>query len=389
MRRKKALLIILSMFLVVSLAAAGCGGGGKKTFKIGYIGPLTGDAALWGNGELNALKLAVANQNKAGGILGSQIEIKYYDNRMDAVETTNAARKLLEQDKVSVIIGTNASGPSIALANMAEQFKVPHIATTSTNPKVTVDNGKVRPFSFRMQYIDPFQGTLMAQYALEKLGAKKAAILYEVGSDYSVGLSQFFKEAFEKGGGTVVANEAYKTGDVDFRAQLTKIKPTQPDVFFVPALYKEIGLIANQSRQMKISATFLGGDTWTVQDIFQLAKESVQGAYYVAPVELSDPKLKPYMEEYKAAYGNYPGGEGANAFLTNDAFLVIMDAVKRANSFDPVKIRDAIEQTKDLPVLTGSFSIDPATHDPLNPEGYILQIEGTGYKLIGKFKAHQ
>lgn len=369
-----------------SSSSSGSGAAKSDEVRLAYIGPLSGDGAPWGTVEANAVKMLTEEYNAKGGLGGKQIKLFTYDNRMDNVETTNAARKAIESDKVHAIICCNASGNTIALASVAEQAKIPYIATTSTNPKATVADGKVRPFAFRVAFTDPFQGTVAATYAIKELKAKKAAVLYEVGSDYSVGLSDYFQRSFKEQGGQIVDVEGYKTGDVDFRAQLSKIKTAEPDILFFPALYKEIALGTTQARQLGIKATFLGGDTWLNGDIFTLSPESIQGAYFVAPLSNDDPTFKEFKARYKAKFGSEPGAEGGNAFFVNDAMLVLNDAINRAGSLDGTKLRDAIAATKEIKGLTGTITIDPNTHDPAGKDAVILKIEGKEPKFIMRFK---
>lgn len=375
-------LLLLAMITVIS----GCGKE-DAVVKIGYIGPLAGDGAPWGIAESNTIKMMVDDLNESGGLLGKKVKLVVYDNRMDPVETTNAARKMIEQDKVVAIIGCNSSSAAIALAGVCEQYEVPHIATTATNPLVTVESdGTVRPFSFRVEYTDPYQGSCMAGFAFDELGARRAAILFEIGSDYSVGLADYFEETFKAKGGEIVAREAYKTGDVEFRSQLTKIRESNPEVLFVPALYKEIALIANQARALGLNQPFLGGDSWSNLDIFSMANEAVDGsAYFVSPIHIDDPKLDDFKRKYEEKHGVTPGGEGANCYFAHDAFTVLVDAIKRADELDPVAIRDAIEETKDVVGIVTTFTIEKETHNPHNPEAWILQLKGGTHVPVKKY----
>jgi branched-chain amino acid transport system substrate-binding protein len=375
-------LLLLAMITVIS----GCGKE-DAVVKIGYIGPLAGDGAPWGIAESNTIKMMVDDLNESGGLLGKKVELVVYDNRMDPVETTNAARKMIEQDKVVAIIGCNSSSAAIALAGVCEQYKVPHIATTATNPLVTVESdGTVKPFSFRVQYTDPYQGSCMAGFAYDELGARRAAILFEISSDYSVGLADYFEETFKAKGGEIVAREAYKTGDVEFRSQLTKIRESNPEVLFVPALYKEIALITNQARALGLNQPFLGGDSWSNLDIFNMANEAVDGsAYFVSPIHKDDPKLDDFKRKYEEKHGVTPGGEGANCYFAHDAFTVLVDAIKRADELDPVAIRDAIEETKDVEGIVTTFTIEKETHNPHSPEAWILQLKGGTHVPVKKY----
>ncbi len=373
--KKRILVSILVFSMIFSIVACSKGNETEVTgetseeevVKIAHIGPLTGDGSPWGIAEINSINMLVEKVNADGGILGGKkIKIYSYDNRLDNVETTNAARKAINDDGVCAIIGTNASSNSIALAGICEELKVPHIATTATNPNVTVkEDGSVRPYSFRITITDDQQGAIIANFASEDLEAKTAAVLYEVGSDYSIGLKDAFVETFSANGGEVLAVEAYKTGDVDFRAQFSKIKGKNPDVIFLPALYKEIALATNQARDLGVDAIFLGGDSWLNTDLFTLAPDAVEGSYYVNPVNLDDPILDDFKVEYKERYNEEAGAEGGNGFFANDALLVLIDAIERAGSLDPVEIRDALETTEGINGLTGVTSMDKDTHNPV------------------------
>ncbi|MGE5542078.1 MAG: ABC transporter substrate-binding protein, partial [Bacillota bacterium] len=250
--------------VMVSLAVTGCGGGGgAKTIKIGHLANVSGDAAPWGLAETNGAKLAVEEINKAGGVLGKQIEYVVGDARGNATDGVNAVKKLIDQDKVVCIIGSNFSGINIATGPICESAKVPQIGSFSTNPKVTVDDqGKVKPYSFRICFIDPYLGSVLADYTVNKLGKKRAAVLYEVTSDYSVGVTEYFENKVKELGGEVVAKQAFKTGDVEFRPQLSEIKQKNPEILLLPlAMYKDIALIAKQTRELGMNdVVIIGGD---------------------------------------------------------------------------------------------------------------------------------
>jgi branched-chain amino acid transport system substrate-binding protein len=259
--------------------------------------------------------------------------------------------------------------------------KVPVIATTATNPKVTVnDDGSVVPYTFRVCFIDPFQGTVAAQFALKDLKAKTAAVLYDVGDDYSQFLAKYFVEAFTKGGGKITANEAFRSGELDFRAQLGKIKTGKPDVLFLPTMQKEAALAAKQARDLGITATFLGGDGWASPDLIDLAGPAMEGAYFVNIAALEDPAIQDFIKEYKERFKEDP--VLPNPLMAYDAALWLADALKRAGSTDGEKLKAALENTKDLPVLTGKLTIDPATHNPLNKPATIQQVKVKDKKFI-------
>ncbi|SHM46209.1 amino acid/amide ABC transporter substrate-binding protein, HAAT family (TC 3.A.1.4.-) [Caldanaerovirga acetigignens] len=383
---KKVALLILSALLVI-LSISGCGQGQKNqgasgdVVKVGWIGSLTGDQAVWGQSELNTLKMLAEELNNSGGVLGKKIEIVGYDTRGDATEAVNAVKRLISQDKVIAIIGPNTSSSAMAISGILEEMKVPDIATVATNPKVTVLDGKVKPFNFRVCFIDPYQGAVAAGYAYDVLGFKKAAVLYDVTDEYSQGLAEFFIKTFEEKGGQIVAKEAFKSGDTDFRPQLSKIKAASPDVIFMPYFFKEVALSAKQARDLGIKSVLMGGDGWPSDTLLEMAADAVEGSYFVNHLDFDDPAVQEFKQKYNAKYGKMPE---LNGYLAHDAFFVLVDAIKRANSFDPVAIRDALE-TVDIQGITGRIRISKDTHNPEGKEAAIIKIEGGKYKFQQKY----
>ena len=358
---KKFVSAMLAMAVSAALIA-GCGGGDKKadkgsgggdTVKVGVFLPLTGDNAAGGELELRGIKLA----NKLHPeVNGKKIELVFADNKSDKAESANVAARLIEKDKVKVILGTYGSSLAMAAGNIVRDAKVPAIGTSCTNPQVTKGND----YYFRACFIDPFQGTVMANYAYKK-GARKAAIVQEVSNDYSVGLSKFFKEAFEKlaGAGSVVETANYQTGDKDFTAQLTNLKAKNPDVVFAPGNFTESALLIKQARQLGIKAPFLGGDTWETQEFINVGGKEVEGVCFSSAFDrekAATPEAKKFMEAYVKEYnGQQPGGLTAMAY---DAYLIAYNALKAAGTEDSVKIRDAIAKTKDLETTTGTTTLN-------------------------------
>lgn len=355
----------------------------EQVIKIGHEVALTGDSSMWGQSEKNALEMVIEEINKEGGVLGKQIKLISYDNRADATEGVNVARRLIHQDKVVAIIGPAQSGVAIAVSSVTEPDKVPFVATTATNPKVTVDNNVLKKYAFRACFIDPFQGTVAAQFAYTDLGARKAAILYDVGSDYSSWLGKYFVEAFTKLGGEIVANEAFRSGELDFRAMLGKIKPKNPDVLFIPTMQKEAALAMKQARDLKIKATFLGGDGWASPDLITLGGSAVEGSYFVNIASLEDPEIQDFIAEYRQRYKADP--VMPNPIMAVDALYAIVDAIKRTQSTDPTKIAEALAQTKDLKVLSGLLTIDPNTHDPVNKPAVIQGVKEGKFVFVKKY----
>jgi len=384
--KKKALALIITGIFTLSLGLTGCGGSKKAsdTVKIGWIGSLTGDQAVWGQCESNTVKMVIDDLNKNGGLLGKQVQLVPYDTRGDGTEAVNAVKRLTGQDKVIGIIGPNASGQAIPISSVLEEMKVPDIATVATNPKVTIVDGKVKPYNFRVCFIDPYQGAAAAGYAYDVLKAKNAAILYDVADDYSQGLTQFFEKTFTEKGGKIVAKEAFKTGDVDFRAPLTKIKESNPDVIFMPYFFKEVALSSKQARELGIKATLMGGDGWPSEQLISMAKDAVEGSYFVNHLDFNDPEVAGFRAKYKTAFGK---DVELNGFLAYDATNMLIDAVKRANSFDPIKITAALETTN-MTGITGKIIIGKDTHNPENKDAAIIKIVNGEYIFQQKYAVH-
>lgn len=385
---RKKVLSLVSVIMIFTLILTGCGGNGNTSsgsgdvIKIGWIGSLTGDQAVWGTCESNTVKMLVEEVNANGGILGKKVEAICYDTKGDASEAVNAVKRLISQDKVVAIIGPNASGQALAISSVLEQYKVPDIATVATNPKVTVnDNGSVKPYNFRVCFIDPYQGAVAAGYAYDKLGYKNAAILYDVASDYSQGFTEFFEKTFTEKGGKIVAKEGFKEGDVDFRPQLSKIKEANPDVILMPYYYKEVALSANQARELGIKATLMGGDGWPSDQLMTMAGDAIEGSYIVNHLDFSDPEAKPLQDAYKAKY-NLP--LELNGYMAHDAFKLLEAAIKDANSFDPVKITESLTKVS-VKGVTGNIKISPDDHNPSGKEAAIVKIESKNYVFQEKY----
>ena len=383
MKAKSVFSVLLLAVMLSGLAVLGAPAQ-AQTIKIGHEVALTGPNATWGESESRAVKMAVEKVNAQGGVLGKKFEVVAYDNRADRLEAVNVAKRLVEQDKVVAIIGPAQSGVANAIREVNNSAKVPVIATTATNPKVTVkDDGSVVPYTFRVCFIDPFQGTVAAQFAVKDLKAKTAAILYDVGDEYSQFLGKYFTDAFQKGGGKITTSEAFRSGELDFRAQLGKIKQGNPDVLYIPTQQKEAALAAKQARDLGIKATLLGGDGWGSPDLFDLAGPAIEGSYFVNIAALEDPAIQGFIKEYRAKYKEDP--VLPNPVLAYDAVLWLVDAIKRAGTTDGAKLKEAMEQTKGLQVLTGKLSIDPKTHDPLNKPAVIQQCKGGKFVYVKTF----
>lgn len=359
--------------------AAAAPAAAADTILIGHVASMTGEQATFGQSTDNAIKLAFNEANAKGGVKGKKLVLKTYDDQGKPEEAAIAATRLIVQDKVVAILGEVASSRSLAIAPIADQYKVPQISPTSTNPRVTKDGDKTRPYVFRVCFIDPFQGTVMAKFVRENLKLSKAAILRDVGNDYSVGLADFFAKKFQELGGTIVTDQSYKAGDQDFKAQLTTIKNKKPEVIFVPGYYTDVALAARQARELGIKVPFAGGDGWDSSKTYEIAQGALDGGFFSNHYthESPDPKVQEFVKKYQEAYGQIPD---ALAALGYDAALVLIDAIGRATELTGPAVRDAIEATKDFPGVAGVITLDEH-HNPVKP-AVVIGIEKNAPKYV-------
>lgn len=377
--RKKGCKLFAAAAAVLLLAGAltGCGSSSSNEIKIGVLDELTGGNATMGTSAANGAKMAIKEANAKGGVLGKQIQAVVADNKSEPSESANAMTKLATQDKVVAVTGVFSSSNAIAASSVAESSQVPFLAVGATNPKVTVDaeSGKVKDYTFRVCFIDPFQGTVGANFVLNTLKLQKAAILVDSSSDYSKGLSAFFKDAFTKGGGSILAEEAYLQKDQDFKTILTKIKALNPEIIYVPGYYEEVGKIVKQARELGMNIPIVGGDGWDSPKLVEVATApALNNTYFTNhySVEDTSPASQAFVEAYKKEYGQSPD---AMAVLGYDAANILIDAISRANSDEPAKIREALAATKDYPAITGSTTFN-ATHDAVKSAVIIEMKDG-------------
>ena len=361
--------LVLIGFLVLALMAgsllAGCGkSADSNSIKIGLLNEMTGGNATFGTSSANGAKMAFKEINAKGGVLGKQIMAVIADNKSEPSESANAMTKLATQDNVVAVTGVFASSNAIAASSVAEATKTPFLAVGATNPKVTVDekSKKVKDYTFRVCFIDPFQGTVGANFVLNTLKLKKAVLMVDNSSDYSKGLAAFFKEAFTKGGGSILSEEAYLQKDQDFKAVLTKLKSMNAEVIYVPGYYEEVGKIVKQARELGITAPIIGGDGWDSPKLVELGgAPALNNTFFTNHYSVDDnsPASKAFVEAYKKEYGQNPD---ALAVLGYDAAKLLIDAIQRANSLDKAKIQAALATTKAYPAITGATTLN-ATHD--------------------------
>ena len=299
MTRSRTFSLALAVILILSMLVSACGATGGSGVKMAIIAPMTGDVATFGESTKKGAELAIKEWNDKGGVLGQKMQWVVADGRCDAQEARNAANKVITQDKVKFIMGEVCSSASIPVSEVANANKVIQVTSTSTNPKVTVDDkGIVKPYTFRACFIDPFQGTVMANFASNTLKAKTAAVLLDQGNDYVRGLAEYFIAQFEKNGGKVVVKETYTKDDTDFSAILSKVAAAKPDFLFLPDYYNKVNLIAKQAKEKGITAPMGGGDGW---DSAELDVKAVDGGYYSNHYDPADPR--PVVQNFLKAYG--------------------------------------------------------------------------------------
>jgi branched-chain amino acid transport system substrate-binding protein len=343
-----------------------------ETILIGHVGSLTGSEASFGNSTENGLRLAIEDINAKGGIKGMKVAAKTYDDQGKPEEAAVAATRLITQDKVKVLIGEVASSRSLAMAPIADANKIPQISPTSTNPRVTKDGDKTRPYVFRVCFIDSFQATVMVKFARENLKLSRVAILRDVGSDYSVGLADFFSKKFEEMGGTIVSDQSFKSGDQDFKAQLTTIKGKNPEMIYTTGYYTDVALLARQARELGIKVPFGGGDGWDSAKLFEIAQGALDGSYFSNHYsdENPDPRIQGFVKRYREKFGATPDSMAA---LGYDAAHVAFDAMARAPDLSGPSLAAAIAATRDFPGVAGVITID-ADHNAVK-SAVVLKIE--------------
>ncbi|KNF10029.1 ABC transporter branched-chain amino acid-binding protein LivK [Gottschalkia purinilytica] len=375
-KMKKVLALGMSLVLAGGMLA-GCGKkkADSNTIKIGGIAPLTGKVSVYGKATEEGYKLAIKQYNEKGGVLGKKIELKVYDDKGDNNEAINAYNKLVNNDGVDGIIGAVISSNALAIAPKAAKDGIPMITPTGTAGEITEAGNNI----FRSCFTDPYQGGKIAKYATEDLKAKTAAIMYDPGNDYGVGLAKAFKETFEKSGGKVVADEGYTANDKDYKSILTKVKGKNADVLFVPDYYNTVALIGKQAKEVGIQSTLLGGDGW--DGVVGIDKESVEGGYFSNHYAVNDPNpvVKDFVEAYKKEYN----GKLPNAFaaLGYDAGVTLLEAIKKAGTTDSKKVVEALKNT-DLELVSGKTKFDE-NRNPIKPVSVIKVVNGQ-YELAGK-----
>ena len=343
--------------------------------KIGAVTCLTGELSTFGVSSKQGADLAVGEINSAGGVLGQPIDLIVEDNGSKAGETATIFRKFVSQDKVAAILGDLTSSATMEGAPIAQEAKIPMLTPSATNVAIT----KVGNYIFRSCFVDPFTGRIMAKFALDQLKAKQAIVITDVKQDYSVGLTEAIRQYFVANGARILTELSYSSGDTNFRTQLTEVKMAHPDVIFLPGYYTEAALILRQAKQLGIDCPFVGGEGWDSPVLIQIAGKSADGNYYTDHFSANDPspRVQNFVQEYRAKYGSIPD---ALAALWYDGARLMAQALQRAGSTDPEKIRDALAGTRDFEGVTGRISIDE-NRNAAKP-GVILKIENGALKMV-------
>ncbi len=366
--------VVLSSILLV-LGLSSCTKKDSNTIDVGHFGSMTGADATFGQSTDEGIRLAFDLQNEKGGVKGKKLVLHTEDNQGKDDETVTVVNRLIEQKKVIALLGEVASGRSRVAAPIAQNKKIPMITPSSTNPVVT----EVGDYIFRTCFIDPFQGTVMAKFAFENLKLRKVAVMREVSSPYSVGLADFFVKSFTEMGGQIVGDFSYQTTDVDYKAQLTQIKSKNPDGLFIPGYYTQVGLISRQARDMKLDVPLMGGDGWDSPKLFEIGKESVNGAYFSNhySTDSKEPAAIEFMSKFKAKYNKNPDGLSAAGY---DAAQVLIAAMNAAPEITASAIRDQLAQIKDFPGATGNITINAQRNAVKS--AVVVQVDGASNKFI-------
>jgi branched-chain amino acid transport system substrate-binding protein len=373
-------ILTLAGLLAAFASLPGASAMAANEIAIGEYGSLTGGTATFGISTDEGVKLALDGINAKGGLIGRPIRLVIEDDQSKPEGAVTAVQKLLTQDRVVAVIGEVASSRSIAAGPLCQRGHVPMLSPSSTNPKVT----QIGDYIFRACFIDPFQGAAMANFAMKDLKLKKFAVLYDVKNDYSVGLREFFENTVKKNGGQIVADESYGEGDIEFKAQLTKIQATNPDAIYAPGYYTEVGLICRQARELGIKQPLMGGDGWDSDKTTEVGGDAVNGCYFTN--HYSPDEKRPEVQAFVAAYKKKYNGKtpDAMAILGYDSMNLLADAITRAGSAKPKAIRDALAATKDFHGASGNITIDKDRNaqKPI----VVLKIEGGKFTYVTSIK---
>jgi branched-chain amino acid transport system substrate-binding protein len=370
----KRYLVLIAMALAVLAMFIGCQQA-PKTVKVAILAPLSGPVPTFGVSTRDGALLAIEEWNAKGGVLGAKIEAIVEDSQCTPDPALNAAKKVIEQDKVKYIIGEVCSKASIPISEYANSKKVIQISPTSTNTVVTLDaTGKTKDYIFRACFIDPFQGLVGANFAIQK-GAKKAFIMLDQANDYVKGLAEAFEQSFTEKGGEIVGKESYTAEDKDFSAILAKVKQSKPDVVYLPDYYNIINLATKQAKEKGIFVPFMGGDGWDSADLDTKAADGGFFTNHYSP-DSTAPEVKNFLAAYGAKYKDDQGKDkvpDALAALAYDATNILLQAIKDAGANDTAKVKVALEKIS-FQGVSGAITYD-ALHNPVK-SATILAVKG-------------
>jgi branched-chain amino acid transport system substrate-binding protein len=362
-------IVCLSFILFTSVPAF------AQEITIGCYIPMTGSAAAMGQVAWKGIEIA---QRLKPEVLGKKVRLVLVDTKSDKIEAANAVSRLIEKDKAAAIIGEVISGDTLAGAPIAERFAVPNITPTATNPLVTQN----RQYAFRACFVDTLQGKVAARFAKENLKAQKAAVIIDQAQDYCVGLANFFMQEFKQRGGQIVATTYIQTGDQDFSAQISAIKPLAPDIIYAPNYYAEDALLARQMRELGLNVPVLTGDGAQVSDLIKIGGPAVDGMYLTAHFHresVNAPLAQEFIKTYEAETKREVD---AFAALGGDCYLLLLNALERAQTVEGPKLRQALAQTKDFSGVSGSITMGP-DNNPIK-EVNILQVQGGKFVFVAK-----
>ncbi|HVT44561.1 MAG TPA: ABC transporter substrate-binding protein [Thermoanaerobaculia bacterium] len=368
-------LAILAIATALGLISLGCApereaptDASAADIPVGVFAGLTGPTATFGQATRDGATLAAEEINAAGGVLGRKIRLLIEDNQGRPDEAASVVTKLITANEVIALIGENASNRSLAAAPIAQAHQTPMISPSSTNPEVT----RKGDYIFRVCYTDPYQGAAIAAFTRRNLGFERVAILKDLKNDYSIGLAEFFGEAFRKSGGSIVADQSYSEGDNDFRSQLTAIARAKPQAIFIPGYYTDVGSIAIQARDLRIDLPLIGGDGWDSPKLLEIGGSALEGAYFANHYFVGEdrPAVRNFVDKFRRKHGRDP--DAVNA-LSYDATRILADAIARAGSLDRKAIRDEIARTKEFAGVAGVITMGE-DRNPVKPVA-MLKIE--------------
>lgn len=390
MKLKKLTALTLVFVLLVSMLS-GCGGSKEsEVIKVGFYGSLAGSGAYVDTAAKMAIEDYIEEINEAGGWLGKKVELVSYDVSKDPpTEAVTASTRLIQQDGVIAIVGLSGTASTLPIISLCNDNKIPCIASAATNTKVTVneDTGETYPYLFRCCFIDPYQGTALADFAYNDLEATQVATLTRVNNAYAVGVQSYFKEHYEELGGTIVAELGYQEGEAEFRAQLTAAHEAGATTLLVSASeYKDLGLIANQAKDLGFEFTFLAPDGVYATELLGVAADALTNCYISVGADENDEAFAAWKKSFDEKHADSGYTANIYTYYAMDSFMLLEYAVKKANSTDGEKVRDALENAVDAPCFTENITMDPATHNPLNKSITLLTVKDGAYSVYKTYK---